>query len=111
MILRRLADAMREQNWFTVALEILIVVIGILIGLQVDGWYEQRDFEHRSRSFEESVEGEREDHITRFRILLRRQLDPHIDLTAGWRYTHWSSNVGVYDFDQAVSDLRLTYRY
>ena len=79
--------------------------------LTLDGWYERRDFEHRSRTFEESVEGEREDHITRFRIQLRRQLNPHIDLTAGWRYTHWSSNVGVYDFDQAVSVLRLTYRY
>ena len=28
MILRRLATALREQNWFTVALEILIVVVG-----------------------------------------------------------------------------------
>ena len=38
MILRRLADAIRDQSWFTVALEIMIVVIGIFIGLQVDGW-------------------------------------------------------------------------
>ena len=33
MILRRLADAIREQNWLTVVLEVLIVVVGILIGL------------------------------------------------------------------------------
>jgi hypothetical protein len=38
MILRRLATALREQNWFTVALEILIVVVGIYIGLQADAW-------------------------------------------------------------------------
>ncbi len=42
MILQRLADAIRTQNWFTVVLEILIVVVGIFIGLQVDGWNEQR---------------------------------------------------------------------
>jgi len=42
MILRNLADAIREQNWFTVILEILIVVAGIFIGLQVDGWNEGR---------------------------------------------------------------------
>ena len=42
MILRNLADAIREQNWFTVILEILIVVVGIFIGLQVDGWNEGR---------------------------------------------------------------------
>jgi hypothetical protein len=42
MILRKLADAIREQHWSTVILEILIVVVGIFIGLQVDGWNEGR---------------------------------------------------------------------
>jgi hypothetical protein len=42
MILRKMADAIREQNWSTVILEILIVVVGIFIGLQVDGWNEGR---------------------------------------------------------------------
>jgi len=38
MILHRLATALREQNWFTVVLEILIVVVGIYVGLQADAW-------------------------------------------------------------------------
>ena len=42
MILRSLASAIRGQNWFTVVLEILIVVSGIFIGLQVDGWNDAR---------------------------------------------------------------------
>ena len=42
MILRRLGHAIREQNWFTVVLEMTIVVIGILIGLQVDDWNQRR---------------------------------------------------------------------
>lgn len=42
MILRRLAEAIAEQNWFTVVLEVLIVVAGIFVGLQVDGWNEAR---------------------------------------------------------------------
>lgn len=42
MILRSLAHAMREQNWFSVALEIAIVVVGIFIGLQVDDWNQRR---------------------------------------------------------------------
>ena len=42
MILRRLAEAIRGQNWFTVALEILIVVVGIFIGLQVNDWNQAR---------------------------------------------------------------------
>lgn len=50
MILRRLADAIRQQNWFTVVLEILIVVSGIFIGLRVDDWNnlrkDRRDEQH-----------------------------------------------------------------
>lgn len=42
MILRNLAKALREQNWFTVVLEVLIVVVGIFIGLQADAWNEVR---------------------------------------------------------------------
>lgn len=42
MILRRLADALGEQNWFTVVLEVSIVVVGIFIGLQVDNWNQAR---------------------------------------------------------------------
>jgi hypothetical protein len=42
VIIRRLAVALREQNWITVVLEVMIVVVGIFIGLQVDGWNEGR---------------------------------------------------------------------
>ena len=42
MILRKLAENIRKQNWFVVLLEILIVVIGIFIGLQVDEWNNSR---------------------------------------------------------------------
>lgn len=42
MILRRLASAIRHQNWFQVVIEILIVIIGIFLGLQVQGWYEDQ---------------------------------------------------------------------
>ena len=42
MILRRLADGIRNQDWFTVLVEVLIVVVGIFLGLQVDDWNEAR---------------------------------------------------------------------
>lgn len=50
MIHKRLAAAIGGHNWFTVAVEILIVVTGIFIGLQVDDWNEARkgrQIEHR----------------------------------------------------------------
>lgn len=42
MILNRLAEALREQNWLSVAIEILVVVVGIVLALQVDNWNETR---------------------------------------------------------------------
>jgi len=42
MILRRLGEAIAGQNWFIVLIEVLVVVIGIVIGLQVDDWNEAR---------------------------------------------------------------------
>jgi len=38
MLLRRLVDAFRKQDWFTVLIEFLIVVAGIFVGLQVNQW-------------------------------------------------------------------------
>lgn len=38
MILRRLSEAFRKQDWFTVLIETLIVVFGVFIGLQVNNW-------------------------------------------------------------------------
>ena len=40
-------NAIWRQDWSTVFLEIMIVVVGIFIGLQVDGWNEDR--KHRNQ--------------------------------------------------------------
>lgn len=42
MILKRIATGIKEQDWFVVIIEIMIVVVGIFIGLQVDDWNEER---------------------------------------------------------------------
>ncbi|MDX1418740.1 MAG: hypothetical protein R3181_02130, partial [Rubricoccaceae bacterium] len=41
-ILGRLAQAVREQNWFAVALELVIVVAGVLIALAANDWTDAR---------------------------------------------------------------------
>ena len=41
-ILGRLAQAVREQNWFAVVLEVAIVVLGVVIGFQVTAWGQAR---------------------------------------------------------------------
>jgi hypothetical protein len=42
MILQRLATSIRKQDWFTVGIETLIVVLGVFLGLQVNNWNEAR---------------------------------------------------------------------
>lgn len=42
MILRRLTENLRAQNWTAISLEFLIVVIGVFIGTWVANWNEKR---------------------------------------------------------------------
>ena len=38
MILRRLTRHVQDQNWFAVAIDFVIVVVGVFVGLQVSNW-------------------------------------------------------------------------
>jgi hypothetical protein len=42
LILRRLGDAFARQDWFVVLIELIVLVLGIFIGLQVDDWNQAR---------------------------------------------------------------------
>jgi hypothetical protein len=42
VIFRRITQHLKDQNWFAMVLDLLIVVVGIFIGLQVDAWNESR---------------------------------------------------------------------
>jgi len=42
MILNRISNAIRKQDWFTVILEFVIVVVGIFVGLQANEWALER---------------------------------------------------------------------
>ncbi len=47
MLLRSITKHIKDQNWFAVSLDFLIVVAGILIALQITNWNEQRENEAR----------------------------------------------------------------
>jgi hypothetical protein len=66
MILKRLSAAVAEQNWFTVFLEILIVVVGIFIGLQVDDWNEVRKDRVREADYLQRIDVELAEDISEF---------------------------------------------
>jgi hypothetical protein len=41
MILRRLMSHVSDQNWFAVALDFVIVVLGVAVGFQLTGYYDE----------------------------------------------------------------------
>ena len=65
MILRRLTTAFRKQDWFTVAVETLIVVFGVFIGLQVNNWNEARGERADARVVLEQLEQDFEQILAR----------------------------------------------
>lgn len=42
MLLRRVMEHVRDQNWFAVGIDFVIVVLGVFIGIQVANWNETR---------------------------------------------------------------------
>lgn len=58
MILRRLTKHVKDQNWFAVALDFLIVVLGVFIGLQISNWNEARAFDRSERNYLVQVKDE-----------------------------------------------------
>ena len=55
MIIRRLGDAFARQDWFVVFIELIVLVLGIFIGLQVDDWNQARKDRLEERVFLEEL--------------------------------------------------------
>lgn len=55
MIRRRITKHVRDQNWFAVGIDFLIVVVGVFIGIQVANWNDERVDEDRARAYLERI--------------------------------------------------------
>ena len=51
MLLRRFVEQLRQQHWFGVGIELLIVVLGVFIGMQVSNWNAERETSKRAAVF------------------------------------------------------------
>jgi hypothetical protein len=51
MILKRIAKGIKEQDWFVVMIEVMIVVVVIFIGLQVDDFTQSKKNNIQSNLF------------------------------------------------------------
>jgi hypothetical protein len=51
MILRRVVEHVKAQNWFAVTLDFVIVVLGVFIGIQVASWNQARQDRQEERRY------------------------------------------------------------
>ena len=58
MLLRRITKHVKGQNWFAVALDFFIVVVGILIAFQITNWNETREARSNLERAEMTLESE-----------------------------------------------------
>ncbi|MEQ9317190.1 MAG: hypothetical protein RLN72_15155 [Henriciella sp.] len=63
MILQRLATSIRKQDWFTVLIETLIVVLGVFLGLQLGNWNEDRAADQRRAEIIQALATDLEDAV------------------------------------------------
>lgn len=102
MILQRLSAAIRRQDWFQVIIEVLIVIVGIFIGLQVQAWYEARgdrelEAKYLTQMYEEVVDIEEryKDSIPRVagrRDIMQGILDDYRENDEFSEFTHAQCN-------------------
>lgn len=52
MILRHFMRHVKDQNWLAVGLEVLVVIVGIFLGMQVTNWNDARKQDSRALAFE-----------------------------------------------------------
>jgi len=70
MLLRRMIEHVRTQNWIAVFLDFVIVVVGVFIGIQVSNWNELRNERLASVSFEQRIESDLRNQIKEYDAMI-----------------------------------------
>ncbi|GAB5415815.1 MAG: hypothetical protein Cons2KO_34180 [Congregibacter sp.] len=61
MLLRRVSQHLKDQNWTAVVIDFFIVVIGVFVGLQVQEWYADRALRIADGKYMQRLQGEVEE--------------------------------------------------
>lgn len=69
MLLRRITQHVKDQNWFAVFIDFIIVVIGVFIGIQVANWNEDRKLLQKEQQILKTL---RVDFLEHEKVLIER---------------------------------------
>jgi hypothetical protein len=75
MKFRRAVDHIRHQSWTAVAIDLVIVIVGVFIGLQVSNWNEARSADARAAVFTAQLRADLREEAWGIRLLLEYNRD------------------------------------
>lgn len=75
MILRRLAQNLREQNWTAIGIEFVLLVLGVFLGIQVANWNEDRLTRAKAEVFTTQLKADVRHESWRYQFLLEYHRD------------------------------------
>jgi hypothetical protein len=129
MILRRLSQSLKEQNWTAITVEFALLVLGVYLGIQAANWNAARDSDRRSSVFTQRLKADLRIEAWNFEMLIgyygqvqanaRRSVDAltgHGDqsdealLVAAFRATQYNDNTrqrATYDELTSTGELAL----
>jgi hypothetical protein len=76
VILRRLAENLKQQNWTAISIEFVLLVLGVFLGIQVANWNVERETRQKSAVFTERLKADLrgEDWTYQFLIAYNREV-------------------------------------
>ncbi|MCB1585338.1 MAG: hypothetical protein KDI52_03575 [Xanthomonadales bacterium] len=63
MLLRRITQHIKNQNWFAVFLDFVIVVAGVFIGIQVANWNELKKEQQLEKQYIQNIISDLDDQL------------------------------------------------
>ncbi len=72
MLLRRITEHVKTQNWLAIGIDFVIVVVGVFIGIQVSNWNDARVEREAERKIVERLRGEFQSHESELEVLIGR---------------------------------------
>src|SRR5687768_5621507 len=81
MIVKRFAAALRRQDWSSITIEFLLVVLGVLLAFQISQWASERDARMERAAATERLLLEAEETVAYMRLGVRTQDQLIGDLT------------------------------
>lgn len=70
MMLRRLTQSLKEQNWTAITIEFVLLVVGVFLGIQVSNWNAERETKQKTAVFTARLRDDLRVEAWRYRFLL-----------------------------------------